>query len=75
MSVPLVHVFAYPWFLVGTVGAAVMAYAGYLLIGGPLFGGTAIGDQVLLVALIGVIGGLVLTLLGWTKAAKLAFDL
>lgn len=70
----LVHVFAYPWFLVGTAGAAVMAYGGYLLTRGPFFAGEAVTGEPLLIALVALLGGLILMTLGWTKAARLAFE-
>lgn len=70
----LVHIFAYPWFVVGAAGAAVMAYGGYLLTRGPFFAGEAATGDLLLVALFAVMGGLILMILGWTKAARLALE-
>ncbi|AUX09768.1 hypothetical protein AArcSl_2143 [Halalkaliarchaeum desulfuricum] len=70
----LVHVFAYPWFFVGTVGAAVLSYGGYMLLQGTFFSGESVTGEPLMIALFGLIGGLILMIFGWTKAARLAFE-
>lgn len=58
------------WSLVATVGLAVAAVTGYLVVRGPFLGGPLLAPVPLMVATGGFVAGLIVLALGGTKVAR-----